>query len=311
MSKLTRGARSLTAITEWISDVPACACRVLGFPTDPLSGTVSVPHPHSLRRLLVRLDGDALDRAIGAFLTARAVPAGPGLRAIAVDGKALRGSRTHVTGHVTLLAALDHTGHVPAQRQVTDKSNEIPAFRPLLDSVDLTGTVITADALHTQHAHGIYLRERGAHCIAQVKANRPGLFDRVRRLPWREIPLDHHDRTRAHHRPEIRRLKTAAFAHLDYPDARQALQVVRWRKDFLVYGFSNAETHTWDSPATWGVPGHDHGPADRLRLVADPCPAPRAAAADPPRPQPRGLLRRPPRRRGRHFRCLPVPHLLP
>ncbi|MFE6178829.1 ISAs1 family transposase [Streptomyces sp. NPDC056464] len=226
------GARSFTAITEWIGDVPAWACRVLGFPADPLSGTVSVPHPHTLRRLLVQLDGDALDRAIGAFLTARAAPAGPGLRAIAVDGKALRGSRTHVTGHVTLLAAMDHTGHVLAQRQVTDKSNEIPAFRPLLDSVDLTGTVITADALHTQHAHGTYLRERGAHYIAQVKANHPGLFDRVRRLPWREITLDHYDRTRAHHRLEIRRLKTAAFAHLEYPDARQALQVVRWRKDF-------------------------------------------------------------------------------
>lgn len=155
-------------------------------PADPLSGTVSVPHPHTLRRLLVQLDGDALDRAIGSFLTARAAPAGPGLRAIAVDGKALRGSRTHVTGHVTLLAAMDHTGHVLAQRQATDKSNEIPAFRPLLDSVDLTGTVITADALHTQHAHGTYLRERGAHYIAQVKANHPGLFDRVRRLPWRE-----------------------------------------------------------------------------------------------------------------------------
>ncbi|GGM24624.1 ISAs1 family transposase [Streptomyces fumigatiscleroticus] len=187
--------------------------------------------PHTLRRLLVQLDGDALDRAIGAFLTARAAPAGPQLRAIAVDGKALRGSRTHATGHITLLAAMDHTGHVLAQRQVADKSNEIPAFRPLLDGVDLTGTVITADALHTQYAHGTYLRERGAHYIAQVKANHPGLFDRVRRLPWREIRLDHHDRTRAHHRLEIRRLKTAAFAHLDYPDAAQALQVVRWRKD--------------------------------------------------------------------------------
>ncbi|MDX3387315.1 ISAs1 family transposase, partial [Streptomyces niveiscabiei] len=194
--------------------------------------TVSVPHPHTLRRLLVQLDGNALDRAIGAFLTAHATPAGPGLRAIAVDGKALRGSRTTTTTHVTLLAAMDHTGHVLAQRQVADKSNEIPAFKPLLDTIDLTGTVITADALHTQHAHGTHLRERGAHYIAQVKANHPGLFDRVRRLPWREITLDHHDRTRAHHRLEIRRLKTAAFAHLDYPDARRALQVVRWRKDF-------------------------------------------------------------------------------
>ncbi|WP_409475110.1 ISAs1 family transposase [Streptomyces sp. HC307] len=87
------------------------------------------------------------------------------------------------------------------------------------------------DALHTQHAHGAYLRARGAHYIAVVKANHPGLFDRIRRLPWRDITLDHYDRTRAHHREEIRRLKTAAFAHLDYPDAAQALQVVRWRQD--------------------------------------------------------------------------------
>ncbi|MDH6622902.1 hypothetical protein M2271_000689 [Streptomyces sp. LBL] len=118
-------------------------------PTDPLSGTVSVPHPHTLRRLLVQLDDDALDRAIGAFLTARATPSGPGLRAIAADGKALRGSRTHTTGHVTLLAAMDHTGHELAQRQVADKSYEIPTFQPLLDSIDLTGTVITAAATRT------------------------------------------------------------------------------------------------------------------------------------------------------------------
>ncbi|MGY5036153.1 transposase family protein [Streptomyces sp. 900116325] len=39
------GARSLTTITEWISDAPAWACRALGFPVDPLTGAVSVPHP--------------------------------------------------------------------------------------------------------------------------------------------------------------------------------------------------------------------------------------------------------------------------
>ena len=232
LDQLTQATRSLTAITEWITDAPACACRALGFPVDRLTGTVSVPHPHTLRRLMVQLDGDALDRAIGAFLAARAAPAGPGLRAIAVDGKALRGSRTATATHVTLPAAMEHTGSVLAQRQIADKSNEIPAFQPLLDSIDLTCTVITADALHTQHAHGTYLRTRGAHYIAQVKANHPTLFDRVRRLPWQEIALDHYERNHAHHRKEVRRLKTASFAHIDYPAARQALQVVRWRKDF-------------------------------------------------------------------------------
>ncbi|MEU1458615.1 ISAs1 family transposase [Streptomyces avermitilis] len=167
----------------------------------------------------------------------------PRTYAIAVDGKVLRGSRTATTTAVTLLAAMEHSGQVLAQRQIADKSNEIPAFQPLLDTIDLTGTVITADVLHTQHAHGTYVRERGAHYIAQVKANRPTLFNRVRRLPWQEISLDHYERTRAHHRQEIRRLKTAAFAHLDYPDGRQALQVVCWRKDFTKASSpSNAST---------------------------------------------------------------------
>ncbi|MCZ4087473.1 ISAs1 family transposase, partial [Streptomyces sp. H34-S5] len=70
----------------------------------------------------------------------------------------MRGSRTADLPAIALLAAMDHTGSVLAQRQVADKSNEIPAFRPLLDTLDLDGVVITADALHTQHDHGAYLR---------------------------------------------------------------------------------------------------------------------------------------------------------
>ena len=127
---------------------------------------MSVPHPHTVRRLLVQLDGDALDK--------RSEPSSPPRRSrarrTAGDRRrrqALRGSRTATAPRVTLLAAMGHPGSVLAQWQITDKSNEIPAFDPLLDTIDLTGTVITADALHTQHAHGAYLRERGAHYLAR------------------------------------------------------------------------------------------------------------------------------------------------
>ncbi|WP_194236049.1 hypothetical protein [Streptomyces acidicola] len=112
---------------------------------DPLTGAVPVPHPATVRRLLARLDGDVLDEAIGAFLAARArqpehaVGKRPALRAIAVDGKTLRGSRHAGRAAVALLAAMEHTGAVLAQRQIADKSNEIPAFAPLLNTVDLTG----------------------------------------------------------------------------------------------------------------------------------------------------------------------------
>ncbi|WP_256984910.1 ISAs1 family transposase [Streptomyces sp. 2R] len=143
----------------------------------------------------------------------------------------MRGSRTQTTTAIQLLAAMDHHGVVLAQRQIASRSNEIPSFQPLLDTIDLESTVLTGDALRTQHGHGAYLIERGAHYPAIVKKNHPGLYAQVRKLPWAEIPLDHHTRERAHHRDEIRRLKVAAFRRIDYPGARQAIQVVRWRRD--------------------------------------------------------------------------------
>ncbi|MGC4945796.1 ISAs1 family transposase [Streptomyces sp. DT224] len=194
------GAKSLTAISEWITDAPAWALKALGFIPDPLTGQIPVPHPATVRRLLERLDGDVLDRAIGAFLDARLTRrnrvGGPAAqtnrRAVAVDGKTVRGSRTAEKSAVVLLAAMDHTGTVLAQRQIADKSNEIPAFAPLLETIeDLDGVVVTADALHTQHAHGTYLRSREAPYLAIVKKNHAKLHDRVRHLPWRDMPLEH------------------------------------------------------------------------------------------------------------------------
>lgn len=149
---------------------------------------------------------------------------------MAVDGKTVRGSRTALTTAVQLLAAIDHHGIVLAQRQISSKSNEIPAFAPLLDQIDLSGVVVTTDALHTQHDHGRYLTGRGAHYLAIVKKNHPGLYVRVKGLPWRRMPLGHRSRDRAHHHDEIRRLKVAALHRIDYPGARQAIQVVRRRR---------------------------------------------------------------------------------
>ncbi|NKY13579.1 ISAs1 family transposase [Streptomyces somaliensis DSM 40738] len=229
------GARSVAAIAEWISDAPRWVLLVLGFPLDPFTRAVTVPHPTTVMRLLSRLDGDAFDTAVTAFLQARARRRQNGergrLRAVAVDGKQLRGSRTGEGKAVWLLAAMDHAGTVIAQHQIDAKSNETPAFIPLLDGLALKDTVVTADAAHTQHANGHWLRKHSAHYIAVVKGNHPALHKQLRKLPWADIPVDHKDRTKGRGRLEVRHLKTVAFRHLDYPGARQALRVMRWRKD--------------------------------------------------------------------------------
>jgi hypothetical protein len=71
------------------------------------------------------------------------------------------------------MAALDHgRGAVLGQVEVGCKTNEIPLFSTLLDDIDLTRSVVTADALHAQRDHADYLvDQRGAHFLLTVKRN--------------------------------------------------------------------------------------------------------------------------------------------
>ncbi|GGV75033.1 hypothetical protein GCM10010294_39010 [Streptomyces griseoloalbus] len=78
-----------------------------------------------------------------------------------------------------------------------EEQRDTCVFIPLLDGLALENAVVTADAAHTQHANGIRLREQGAHCIAVVKGDHPGLLKQPRKLSWAAIALDHGDRTRS------------------------------------------------------------------------------------------------------------------
>ena len=98
-------------------------------------------------------------------------------------------------GHTTvspaghLLAALDHThGVVVGQVDVEAKTNEIPMFTTLLDSIELAGAVVTADAMHAQRGHADLPRRRGAHYVLTVKRNQPRPARSVRRVALARRP---------------------------------------------------------------------------------------------------------------------------
>jgi hypothetical protein len=155
------GARSLVAIAEWAADLPVQVRGVVGIVAGP-------PCESTIRRVLGALDADGLDRVVGAWVAGQ-LPEPVGRRAVAIDGKTLRGSGSgsgQIRAGRHLLAAVDHdTRAVLGQVDVDGKTNEIAVFAPLLDAVasagvDLAGVVVTADALHTQRDHVAYLHER-------------------------------------------------------------------------------------------------------------------------------------------------------
>jgi hypothetical protein len=90
------GAQSFTAIGEWIADAPPHVLSSLGIRRDPLTRRWEPPGEATIRRVLESVDAAVLDIEVGAWLQARVHAAGPepGRRAaLAVDGKALRGTR--------------------------------------------------------------------------------------------------------------------------------------------------------------------------------------------------------------------------
>ena len=222
------GSRSYAAIGEWVADLPGDTAAVLGIEAGRR------PSETMIRRLLQALDPDRLAAVIAAWLAAQIpAPAAGAKPAIAVDGKTIRGSRTSDTVARHVLAACDQvTGVVLASTDVDTKTNEITRFGPLLDQIcDLRGTVVTADALHCQRDHVLYLAERGAHWILTVKENQPSLHRQLAALPWRAVPDADRDTARGHGRREIRTLKILSVSTgIGFPNAAQALQIRRRRR---------------------------------------------------------------------------------
>jgi predicted transposase YbfD/YdcC len=217
------GARSLVAISEWAGDVDREALSLQGIGPD-----VVLPCESTIQRTLAVVDAAALDRAVAGWMSTRLGQIA-GRRVIAIDGKTMRGARREA-GAPHLVAALDHdTGAVLGQLAVAVKSNEIPALRDLLDTMDITDAVITADAMHCQRETARHITAAGGHYVLTVKANQGALRDALKALPWKDVPAASTSST-SHGRRVRRTIKAIeAPAWVEFPGAAQVVQVRRTR----------------------------------------------------------------------------------
>jgi len=197
-------------------------------------------------------------------------------RVIAIDGKTIRGARTHDSTAPHLVAAFDH-GHgvVLGQLAIAAKSNEIPAVRTLLAGFDLAGVVVTVDAMHTQTDTAQLITEAGGDYVFTVKGNQPKLYAACKALPWRDVP-SRRATSKGHGRRSTRTIKVVtAPAWVEFAGAVQVAQVRRTvtRKGKktveVVYLITSADTRA-ASPTTlaaW-VQGH-WSIENRLHWVRD------------------------------------------
>jgi predicted transposase YbfD/YdcC len=234
VAALASAQRTPQAIARWVHEHREELFAVL-------PPTVSrLPSAATIRRALARLSVTLLEQALAAFqpptLPAPQAPAPPpdALQGLAIDGKAIRGVGR--AGHSCHLVSLVQHGEarVLGQVAVEVKRDERSAVPTLLAGRDLTGKVVTLDALHTLRTTAKQIRAQNGHYLMIVKKNQAALYeylDMLFKLPAH--PADHEiwdtvgPRTeKGHGRLETRTL-TCGNAHIedvDWPDVQQVVR---------------------------------------------------------------------------------------
>lgn len=200
-----------------------------------------VPSESTILRMLRAIDVASVEHHIAQF--SAHLPAEPCgsiitthgeiVHGSALDGKAVRGANAH-GARTHLVSLVQHgTGMTVAQVAVAEKRNEITASRTLLTGRDLSGSLITMDALLAQRTLARQIRDQGGHYLMVIKQNHAQMRDEVALffdLP--DHPADGAQRdvyqtlTKAHGRIETRTLERYPDVCdvWKWPDAAQVLR---------------------------------------------------------------------------------------
>jgi predicted transposase YbfD/YdcC len=149
-----------------------------------------IPSHDTFRYVFTRLDPAAFQRCFTGWV--EALSRATDLKHIAIDGKTLCGSldRAHGQAPLHLVSAWATANHLTlGQVAVAEKSNEITAIPRLLEILDVTGAIITLDALGCQKEIAAQVRRAGADYVLAVKDNQPRLLEDIQ-----EAVADHLDR---------------------------------------------------------------------------------------------------------------------
>lgn len=185
LAAILGGTRTYIAIAEWAGRLTQNQLSRLRAYYNRKKKKYIPPSEPTIRRVLQNADVDCVESCLGQWLLKNSPD-----NAIAVDGKTIKGARRDNGTKVHLLSAfLQQQAVTVSQVEVGEKTNEIPMIQPLPDNLNIEGTVVTADALHTQVKTAKYIVEdKHADYLFIVKENQKNLLDDIAQLDENDFP---------------------------------------------------------------------------------------------------------------------------
>lgn len=196
-----------------------------------------IPDSDTFRRVFERVEPAMLAKALNTWLGSTDAPGG---RSINIDGKTICGSkgRGKPAQHV-VSAWVRENGITLGELAVDEKSNEITAIPELLDLIDITGDIVTIDAMGCQRDIAAKIREKEADYVLALKDNQETLHEDVSDyFDWIEKEQPKSEATdswkgkpeKGHGRIETREILTASADWLEQKDGWADIQtIIRYR----------------------------------------------------------------------------------
>lgn len=226
MCAIICGANSWVEVEAWGKAKKKWLKKFLPLPN-------GIPSHDTFGRVFARLDPKQFRRCFVSWV--RAVSKLTHHQIVPIDGKKLRRSHDRTLGKnaihmVSAWAAANHL--VLGQVKVDDKSNEITAIPELLHALELTGCIVTIDAMGCQTQIAETIVQQGGDYLLAVKENQGHLYQDVKDLfagclevDFRDVSHDYHKTVnKGHGRLEIRECWTLA--------APEFLEYLRHRSDW-------------------------------------------------------------------------------
>src|SRR3954463_9404095 len=145
--------------------------------------TNGIPSHDTFRRVFCLLDPEAFQQSFADWVAAMADRGAGTLRVIPIDGKTARrsGRRRSGLAPLHLVTAWAGANHVSlGQVAVDEKSDEITAIPRLLELLDLSGALVTIDAMGCQKEVATKVITRGGDYLLAVKDNQPNLYQDIK-----------------------------------------------------------------------------------------------------------------------------------
>ena len=225
--------RGPVAAAEYASKLSQRELEAIGAWKNPKTGRYVPVSKSTLHRVLSSVDPEQIEAALQRFSMPRLELA----RAIAIDGKRIRGANRNGHGHYETATLIEPTRKLPlATLNFHDKGGEIAAVRALLEQTPVAGRVITIDALHTtRDTARTIVDTHGADYLMSVKENASETYHTLGTIHWERDATGHFEEpiSKAHGRLEQRRIEvmTPLPRLINYPHVAQIFRITRERTD--------------------------------------------------------------------------------